>query len=123
MAARAAERALAVAGLTAADVDAIIVSTCTGYLCPGLSSYVTERLGLATDILALDLVGQGCGAAIPNMRTGEALIASGRAATVLSVEKSVASRLSLGGTAPRTVTREAARWLKALAKERQATGQ
>ena len=85
VAARAAERALADAGLTAADVDAIIVSTCTGYLCPGLSSYVTERLGLATDILALDLVGQGCGAAIPNMRTGEALIASGRAATVLSV--------------------------------------
>ncbi len=82
---RAAEGALTDAGLTAGDVDAIIISTCTGYLCPGLSSYVSEQLGLATDILALDLVGQGCGAAIPNMRMGEALIASGRARHVLSI--------------------------------------
>jgi alkylresorcinol/alkylpyrone synthase len=85
VAARAAERALADAGLTTGDIDAIIVSTCTGYLCPGLSSYVTERLGLSPEILALDLVGQGCGAAIPNMRTAEALIASDRARNVLSI--------------------------------------
>jgi len=85
VAARAAEDALADAGVTTADIDAVIVSTCTGYLCPGLSSYLTERLGLPTNILALDLVGQGCGAAIPNMRTAEALIASARARTVLSV--------------------------------------
>jgi alkylresorcinol/alkylpyrone synthase len=82
---RAAERAFADAGVTAADIDAIVVSTCTGYLCPGLSSYVSERLGLAAGVLALDLVGQGCGAAVPNMRVAEALVASGRARTVLSV--------------------------------------
>ncbi|HTN98396.1 MAG TPA: argininosuccinate lyase [Nordella sp.] len=35
---------------------------------------------------------------------------------VLSVENSVASRTSLGGTAPKNVAREAARWLKVLAK-------
>jgi len=35
---------------------------------------------------------------------------------VLSVENSVASRVSFGGTAPRNVAREAARWLKLLAK-------
>ena len=81
----AAERALMDAGLDACDIDAVIISTCTGYLCPGLSSYVTERLGLPTDILALDLVGQGCGAALPNMRTSEALLASGRAERVLSI--------------------------------------
>ena len=85
VATRAAEGALADAGVTAGDVDAIIISTCTGYLCPGLTSYVSERLGLPTDILALDLVGQGCGAAIPNMRMGEALIAAGRARNVLSI--------------------------------------
>src|SRR5450755_1424530 len=39
VAARAAERALADAGLAARDIDAVIVSTCTGYLCPGLTSY------------------------------------------------------------------------------------
>src|SRR5262245_21718411 len=76
VAASAAERALADAGLEASSIDALVVSTCTGYLCPGLSSYVSERLGIRADALALDLVGQGCGAALPNMRTGEALIAS-----------------------------------------------
>jgi alkylresorcinol/alkylpyrone synthase len=85
VAADAARRALNDAGLSADDVEAVVISTCTGYLCPGLTSYVGERLGLRTDILALDLVGQGCGAALPNMRTGEALIAAGRAGTVLSI--------------------------------------
>lgn len=85
VASEAAVRALADAGLGPDDIDAVIISTCTGYLCPGLTSYVTERLGLRTDILALDLVGQGCGAALPNMRTGEALIAGGRADRVLSI--------------------------------------
>jgi predicted naringenin-chalcone synthase len=85
VASQAAERALADAGLDAADIDAVIISTCTGYLCPGLTSYVTEQIGLPTGILALDLVGQGCGAALPNMRTSEALLASGRAERVLSI--------------------------------------
>jgi predicted naringenin-chalcone synthase len=85
VASRAAERALADAGVTPHDIDAVIISTCTGYLCPGLTSYVTERLGLPTDVLALDLVGQGCGAALPNMRMAEALLASGRAKQVLSI--------------------------------------
>ena len=85
LASQAASRALADAGMAATDIDAVIVSTCTGYLCPALSSYVAEALGLRSDVQALDLVGQGCGAALPNMRTGEALIASGRCARVLSV--------------------------------------
>jgi alkylresorcinol/alkylpyrone synthase len=85
VASQAAERALADAGIDAGDIDAVIISTCTGYLCPGLTSYVTEQLGLPTGILALDLVGQGCGAALPNMRTSEALLASGRAERVLSI--------------------------------------
>jgi predicted naringenin-chalcone synthase len=85
VASEAALRALADAGLEPADVDAVIISTCTGYLCPGLTSYVTERLDLPTGILALDLVGQGCGAALPNMRMSEALLASGRAGRVLSI--------------------------------------
>ena len=85
VASQAAQRALTDAGLDAGDIDAVIISTCTGYLCPGLTSYVTERIGLPTGILALDLVGQGCGAALPNMRTSEALLASGRAERVLSI--------------------------------------
>ncbi len=85
LAAQAAERALRDAGLAVGDVDALLVSTCTGYLCPGLTSYVSERLGLRPDALLLDLVGQGCGAALPNLRTGEALLASGRCRRVVSI--------------------------------------
>ncbi len=85
LATQAAERALAAARLAPADVDALLISTCTGCLCPGLTSYVSERLGLRADVQALDLVGQGCGAALPNCRTAEALLASGRARHVLSV--------------------------------------
>lgn len=85
LAAQAAERALHHAGVAAADIDAVLISTCTGYLCPGLTSYVSERLGLRPDVFGLDLVGQGCVAALPNLRTGEALLASGRATKVLSI--------------------------------------
>ena len=63
----------------------MLISTCTGYLCPGLTSYVSERLGLRPDVFTLDLVGQGCGAALPNLRTAEAILAAGRAEKVLSV--------------------------------------
>ena len=85
LATQAAERALAQARLSTSEVDAILISTCTGCLCPGLTSYVCERLGLRENVLALDLVGQGCGAALPNCRAAEAIIASGRAQHVLSV--------------------------------------
>ena len=40
------------------------------------------------------------------------------ALTVLSLDHSVNSRVSYGGTAPRNVRREANRWLKALATKR-----
>jgi len=85
LASLAAERALANAAAKPAEIDAVIVSTCTGYLCPGLTSYVAERLGLRADVYCADLVGQGCGAALPNLRAAESLIAANRARKVLSV--------------------------------------
>jgi alkylresorcinol/alkylpyrone synthase len=84
LATRAARAALQQAGLDARDLDAVLISTCTGYLCPGLTSYVGERLGLRADVLALDLVGQGCGAALPNLRTADALL-RGSCEHVLSI--------------------------------------
>lgn len=85
LATTAAQRALASAGLTAREVDAVVVSTCTGYLCPGLTSYVAETLGLRQDVATFDLVGHGCAAAIPNWQVTEALLAGGRAQRVLNV--------------------------------------
>ena len=74
LASQAAQNALADAGIEAREIDGVVVSTCTGYLCPGLTSYVIELLGLRSDVVALDLVGQGCGAALPNLRAGAALL-------------------------------------------------
>jgi predicted naringenin-chalcone synthase len=85
LATRAAQQALERSGVAAREIDAVLISTCTGYLCPGLTSYVAERLALRPDVMCLDLVGQGCGAAIPNLRTAEALLKSGRARHALSI--------------------------------------
>ncbi len=72
---RALEKALEHAELAASELDALIVCTCTGYLCPGLSSYVAEACGLREDAFLQDLVGQGCGAAIPSLRAAQAQLA------------------------------------------------
>ena len=85
LASQAAERALSEARITPQQVDAVLVRTCTGYLCPGLTSYVSGNLGLRDDVHALDLVGQGCGAALPNFQTAQALLATGGARHVLSI--------------------------------------
>jgi alkylresorcinol/alkylpyrone synthase len=85
LATEASRGALREAGLDVLQVDALIVSTCTGYLCPGLTSYVSESLGLRADCRLLDLVGQGCGAAIPNLHTAHDLLRGQGAQHVLSV--------------------------------------
>ena len=91
LAAQAGLRALAQSGLAAEQIDAVVVSTCTGYLCPGLSGYVVERLCLRADVQAFDLVGQGCAAALPNLQLGAALLKSGSAKHVLCICVEVSS--------------------------------
>ena len=85
LATQAAERALASSGNQPGEIDALLISTCTGYLCPGLTSYVAEALGCRPDVLTLDLVGQGCVAALPNLCASEALLTAGRCRRVLSI--------------------------------------
>jgi alkylresorcinol/alkylpyrone synthase len=91
LAADAGRAALTLGGFTAGDIDAVVVSTCTGYLCPGLSGYVVELLGLRADVQAYDLVGQGCAAALPNLRLGYALLAANTCDNVLSICVEVSS--------------------------------
>jgi alkylresorcinol/alkylpyrone synthase len=91
LAAEAAERALVDAGIERSAIDGLVVSTCTGYLCPGLSGYVVERLGLARNLRAFDLVGHGCAAALPNWQMSDALLGSGQCENVLSVCVEVSS--------------------------------
>ena len=91
LATEAAVRAMRDAGVEASEIDGIVVSTCTGYLCPGLTSYLAERLGLRADVQAYDLVGQGCGAALPNLRLADALIVEDTGQHMLSVCVEVSS--------------------------------
>jgi alkylresorcinol/alkylpyrone synthase len=91
LAAKAGKRALAASGLEPGDIGAVTVSTCTGYLCPGLSGYVIEVLGLRVEVLAFDLVGQGCAAALPNFQLGHALLVSNACEHVLSICVEVSS--------------------------------
>ena len=85
LAAEAARKAMRQAGVEPSEIDALLISTCTGYVCPGLTSYVSELLGLRSGIQLADLVGHGCGAALPNLQLGSALLSSGQAKRVLSV--------------------------------------
>jgi alkylresorcinol/alkylpyrone synthase len=91
LAARALATALAHAGLNGAQLDALLICTCTGYLCPGVTSYVAEQLGLRSDAFLLDLVGAGCGAAIPALRATEAILAAQPDAVVACVAVEVCS--------------------------------
>ncbi len=83
--------ALAQAGLAANELDALIVCTCTGYLCPGLSSFMAERAGVRPDAFLQDLVGQGCGAAIPALRSVSHLVAARPEARVACVAVEICS--------------------------------
>lgn len=84
-------KALSQAGLDASSIDALFLCTCTGYLCPGVTSYVAENLGLRPDTYLADLVGLGCGAAIPTMRAAHGFLAANPDATVAVVAVEVCS--------------------------------
>jgi predicted naringenin-chalcone synthase len=85
LASAAGRSALSRAALRAQEIDAIIVTTCTGYLCPGLSGYVLEQLHLRPDVLCFDLVGQGCAGALPNWQLANALLGARQCEHVLSI--------------------------------------
>ncbi len=78
-------------GRVATEVDALFVCTCTGYLCPGVSSHVAEQTGMRHDVYLADLVGLGCGAAIPMMRAAQGFLAANPQAVVATVAVEICS--------------------------------
>lgn len=88
MAARAAEKALAAAGLTAADVDLVVVATCTAIdRSPYIAARVADRLGMPGPA-ALD-VNTACSGFSHAIATADHSIRAGAAskALVVGVEK------------------------------------
>jgi 3-oxoacyl-[acyl-carrier-protein] synthase-3 len=87
LAVAAAERALADAGMTAQDIDEIIVATDTPEVyIPDTASFVQTRLG-AREVTAYDLGGSGCAGFVLGMDVARSrAIAKGRRVLVIGVE-------------------------------------
>ena len=83
--------ALEQAGITSDDVTGLVVNTCTGYICPGISTYLLEKLGFLNNIRIHDLVGSGCGGSIPNLQVCRDMIQGNRDEVVVSVSVEICS--------------------------------
>ncbi len=91
LAADALAKACGQAGTPASEIDALFVCTCTGYLCPGVSSHLAERAGLRGEAFLHDLSGLGCGAALPMMHAASCFLAAHPDAVVATVAVEVCS--------------------------------
>lgn len=84
-------KACDLASLQPSHLDALLVCTCTGYLCPGLSSYVSEILGLRPNAFLQDILGLGCGAALPLLESARGLLAARKEATIATIAVEISS--------------------------------
>lgn len=91
LAAQALTSALEKGGARPSELDALFVCSCTGYLCPGISSYVAERLGVGEGAYLQDLIGLGCGAALPMLESARGYLSLHPDAVVATVAVEICS--------------------------------
>lgn len=91
LAARALQKSCDTAGVKPPEIDALLICTCTGYLCPGLTSHVSEQLGMRPDTFLQDLLGLGCGAAIPMLEAARGIAASKPGSLIATVAVEISS--------------------------------
>jgi predicted naringenin-chalcone synthase len=91
LAARALRKACDCADLEPRVIDALFVCTCTGYLCPGISSHLAEQTRVRPDAFLNDMTGLGCGAALPTMHAASCFLAAHPQATVATVAVEICS--------------------------------
>ncbi len=79
---------LAHAGYTPAEIDDLIIVSCTGFSIPGLDLLLAERLGMRPDLRRTCILGMGCYGAFPGLLRATEAAASrpGRRALVLALE-------------------------------------
>ncbi len=80
------------AGIGAEDVDYLVATTCTGYICPGLSARLASALGMRDDLQRADLVGMGCAGSMPSLQRAHDFVRAypDRRALIVTVEISSA---------------------------------
>ena len=98
----AAKRALEEAQLTPDMIGGLVVNTCTGYRCPGLTSYLAEDLKLGHNTRTIDIVGMGCGGALPNLEAAS-LMAVALQRPVLSIAVEICTGTLFMGPDPALV--------------------
>jgi len=88
LACRAARGALSGAELSTAEVDCVLVASCTGYLCPDLATLLVGHLNLRSDVQRGALLGHGCAGALPLLQRGSdyARAHPGRRVLAIAVE-------------------------------------
>lgn len=91
LAVEAIRRALSKTLHATSDVTALVVNTCTGYICPGISTYLAEELQLPPETKLFDLVGSGCGGAIPNIQVAKSFLPEHNDGIVVSVSVEICS--------------------------------
>jgi alkylresorcinol/alkylpyrone synthase len=82
------------------EIGGLVVNTCTGYLCPGLTSYLAEDLKLGPDLRTLDIAGMGCGGALPGLEAAAGLLAFNGQRPVLSIAVEMCSATLFMGADP-----------------------
>lgn len=85
------------------NIDCLIVVTCTGYLCPGLSSYIIEKTKLRKDIYIVDIVGMGCGGAIPAIQSAYNFLKANKKSTALVISTEICSSAITWGNDPELI--------------------
>ncbi|MFG1463181.1 type III polyketide synthase [Xanthobacter sp. DSM 24535] len=80
-----ANRALADAGCTAQDVDAVVFVSTTGIATPSLDAVVHKRMGFRPDIERLPVFGLGCAGGVTGLAVASRLAQARPGATVLLV--------------------------------------
>lgn len=91
LAATALRKACVRGGVSLPELDALFVCSCTGYLCPGISSHVAGALELDSGIYLQDILGLGCGAALPMLESARGYLALHPEAVVAAVAVEICS--------------------------------
>lgn len=76
------------AGLAVQALDFLAVCTCTGYVCPDISSRLIAHMGLRDNVQRASVMGLGCAGAVPTLQRAVDFVRAnpGRKALVLAVE-------------------------------------